>query len=173
MTRTSSGPKTPTMRICPLSRGGDFASRFWAKVDKSGDCWEWQGARFPSGYGCVSTSHGKHKFSQRAHRAAWQLTRGPIPDGLFVCHHCDNRPCVRPDHLFLGTTRDNFADMRRKNRSAHGSRNVKAKLAEADIPVIRTLFEDGKSNKEIALMYGVTDGAIWFIRHGLHWQRVA
>lgn len=90
-----------------------LADRFWPKVRKSDGCWEWTRA---------TTTHGYGKFSvatavwDRAHRVAWKLTNGPIPDGMFVCHHCDNPLCVRPDHLFLGTHGDNMRDASTKGR---------------------------------------------------------
>lgn len=81
---------------------------FWAQVHKSGDCWEWKGKRYPSGYGRHS------KFY--AHRVAYELVHGPIPAGMFVCHRCDNPPCCNPAHLFLGTPEDNAKDRERKGR---------------------------------------------------------
>lgn len=87
--------------------------RFWAKVDKTDDCWLWTAHRQATGYGQFSPSPG-HPVG--AHRFAWELAHGPIPAGMYVCHHCDVRACVRVDHLFLGSPRDNMADMVAKGR---------------------------------------------------------
>lgn len=99
------------------------AARFWRKVDKTAGtngCWIWAfGYRSPGGYGVVGNGDGK---IVQAHRFAWELTNGPIPEGLFVCHACDNRACVNPGHLFLGTHKDNMRDMAAKGRSFHSQK---------------------------------------------------
>lgn len=97
-----------------------FEERFWSRVRRAdGDaCWEWTAARFPKGYGKVALTSGRRK-TDGAHRIAWILTNGPIPDGLWVLHKCDYRPCCRPDHLFLGTAKDNTLDMIAKGRSRY------------------------------------------------------
>src|SRR6266850_5551698 len=92
--------------------------RFWAKVDKTGQCWVWTGGKFRCGYGVVKRD-GK---LLKAHRLAWQMHFGRIPDGAFIMHHCDNPPCVRPQHLFPGTNADNVADKIAKGRQAYGER---------------------------------------------------
>jgi hypothetical protein len=91
--------------------------RFWQHVDMSGGlfaCWPWTGATFHWGHGAVKVN-GR---PWGAHRIAWELTRGPIPDGLLICHHCDNPPCCNPAHLFVGTHThlDNVRDMDAKGR---------------------------------------------------------
>lgn len=86
--------------------------RFWDKVDKSGDCWEWAAACNSSGYGHIKLDGAMIL----AHRLSWILANGPIPDNLCICHTCDNRTCVNPDHLWLGTRADNNSDMTKKGR---------------------------------------------------------
>lgn len=88
--------------------------RFWEKVSRSSKCWEWTASKDSCGYGLFRVSHTENM--RRAHRVAWTLENGEIPDGLHVLHRCDNPACVRPSHLFLGTHRDNMLDMHAKGR---------------------------------------------------------
>lgn len=148
---------------------GTVAGRFWAKVIKTEDCWIWIGARTKRGYGVFGPHHGQ---ALRAHRVAWELTYGPIPEGLRTLHKCDTPFCVRPDHLFLGTDADNNHDMFIKGRAnkAKGETHCRAKLTESDVREIRNLLPMPRGQRvRLAKQYGVTYGAIWAIASGKNW----
>ena len=129
--------------------------RFWSKIQKSDGCWEWQGQRNHKGYGEVSV---RSKWV-KAHRFAWASVHGPIPPGMQVCHHCDNRACVRPAHLFVGTNSDNQRDAVKKGRGPG------AKLSPQDVRAIRGLL-DQVSVSKIAAQFGTSETAIYRIKLG-------
>lgn len=136
--------------------------KFGWTITSSG-CWEWNGSRRPTGYGVVGVGRQRLEY---VHRLAWTLAEGPIPDGLFVCHRCDNPPCMRPDHLFLGSDLDNIADMNSKKRNAFGERNGHAVLSNADVVELRAAMALGASPTALAATWGVTPGHLYAIRAG-------
>lgn len=148
--------------------------RFWSKVDRRGpdECWEWQAYRDQSGYGRFTPTD---RNQQPAHRVAWELTHGPIPDGMFVCHHCDNPPCCNPTHLFLGAPVDNTHDMIAKDRSAiaAGEASQFAKLTESDVREIRRRSASGESYPALARAFNVHRETIGLIVRRETWKHVA
>lgn len=144
--------------------------RFLDKVDQTGDCWEWQGYRSPRGYGQVRRAGQSHL----THRYSYEQHVGPIPSGLQVCHRCDNPSCVNPEHLFLGTQRDNMQDMYRKGRQGtfKGGLNGKAVLTDSLAYQIYTRAKAGEGSSALAREFGVTPSTVSDIKHGRVWSHV-
>ena len=162
--------------------------RFWSKVNKGNpyECWEWQGSRLPRGYGRFWLS-GK---SINAHRFAWQLHNGKIPNGLEICHKCDNPKCVNPRHLFAATHAENQLDAMRKGRlrtgpaKVHGThthpesrpfgiRNGSAKLTDDLVREIRSLYKSGEySQRTLSKRFNVGKGTIWRIVTHNGWKHI-
>jgi hypothetical protein len=146
--------------------------QFWRHVvfDPSG-CWPWMGARFSSGYGRVRISRN---HTRCAHRVAYELEHGAIPEGQMVCHRCDNPPCCNPQHLFAGTALDNVRDCIAKNRRAchQGSLHPGAKLNDLAVRAIRERYANGASLKTLAAEFGVTPQAIWYAAARKTWSHV-
>ena len=143
-------------------------TRFWQEVKKDdNNCWEWQGTRC-GGYG-VFHSGGRMYL---AHRLSFVAHGGKLIEDWFVCHKCDNRPCVNPDHLFLGTRWDNLVDQMIKGRTVKGSKHHKAKLTESKVLEIRQRLNSGESQTDIANDFGVYKGTISRIHLGQSWLHV-
>lgn len=170
------------------TRGLTAEQRFWRFVDKSNECWSWTGTTFKGGYGKFSLDGRKIQ----AHRFAWSMVHGRIPDGMVICHRCDNPSCVRLDHLFLGTISDNVNDALKKGRyygrvyrgmsrcrksptgrNSKGENNPGARLNEKQVKEIRELFESHTmTGKQLGALYGVGKWQIYRIVRREQWKDV-
>lgn len=161
--------------------------RLWAKVQvRESGCWEWTGARQRGRwYGIIHTERG----SALTHRLVYQMTTGPIPDGICVCHRCDNPICVNPAHLFLGTIADNNADRHAKGRTRgargeaspyrmapekyhRGEATPTSKLTEAQVREIRRRVAGGEPQRGIAREFGLGASQVCRIIRGRSWRHV-
>lgn len=154
-------------RTCVRSSVEDRLQHY-TMVDPNSGCWLWTGSLSGGGYGQTSLN-GK---VVKAHRLSYEVRVGAIPDGLMVCHKCDVRSCINPDHFFLGTAKDNQQDAVRKGRNPHGSRHGESKLTEMAVRKIREFISGGMKDQQIADKYGVVAGCINLIRHGHSWRHV-
>ena len=142
-------------------------ARFWAHVDKTGCCWLWTGCLTERGYGRCTFGKG----TQKAHRVAYELTVGLIPEGLLVCHDCpggDNPRCVNPSHLFLGTKADNTRDMRLKGRGG----NKTARLTPMDVHDIRYGWLKDIAPRAAARLIGCDECTVHDVRKRRTWRHV-
>lgn len=146
----------------------DVAARFWAKVDRSGDCWLFA-TLGTDGYG----KFWLNGRSVHASRVAYELTCGAVPAGLDVLHRCDTPACVNPAHLFPGTPQDNVTDMLAKGRKAVGERSGLAKLDATAVLAIRARHAAGAPQVVLAREYGVTTSAIFSIVHRVSWRHIS
>jgi hypothetical protein len=157
------------------------ANKFWSKIEKS-DCWNWKAAKNAKGYGLLSVDG----TTKKAHRVAYELTYGPIENGLCVLHKCDNPACCNPSHLFLGTRADNNADMLAKGRHVSGSKKTPvdecfykkgeahhaAKLTKEKVVQMRLDRKSGLSYEQLGKKYGVRGSAAYKICNYLLWRTV-
>ena len=153
-----------------------IAERFNSKyiMDPNSGCWLWTGTNNVAGYGIIMEWVKGKRGKALAHRMSYRINRGQIPEGIFVCHHCDTPACVNPDHLFLGTPADNTRDMVKKGRCApcKGEATGSAKLREGDVRFVRELINRGKSYPRIARIYNVGTTCIGDIKTGKKWSHV-
>ena len=147
--------------------------RFWSKVTKTDSCWLWRGSRWKNGYGEAYVA-GKRK---RAHRVAWELTNGTIPIDMLVCHKCDVKLCVNPDHLYVGTVADNNRDMIERRQhgmftkpDAYRGKSRVSKLTWRAVRAIREKLNAGKDCADLAKEHSVHISTIQCIRRCRTWK---
>ena len=146
----------------------NWIERYWDKVEVRGadECWEWMASKNTNGYGQVWAGE-KHFL---AHRLAWELTNGSIPEALYVCHTCDHPGCVNPSHLFIGSQAENQRDMAEKGRSNRGRKRWSAKLTREDVGKIRNLYTTGKYlQRELGEQFDVSRTQVSRIVNGKRW----
>lgn len=168
--RYKNAPNTNAPYIKPTD-----AERFYAKVNKiptETGCLEWL-AGLRNGYGHFNI-RGIYIY---AHRYAWELINGPIPDGMYVCHVCDNRKCCNPAHMFLGTSTDNIRDMNKKGRQSSpphpkGEQNSNSVLTTEDVLAIRSDKFAGWEQREIAKYFGISQASVWRVLHRRTWKHI-
>lgn len=146
---------------------GSPEERFWSKVNKTDTCWLWVGAKDNNGYGAIRVN----SKNINAHRFSYQILKGRIGNGLFVCHSCDNPSCVNPEHLFLGTNYDNVQDMVKKMRNTLGEKNGMSFLSAEDVTKIRTI-KDKYSRRELASMFSIGESTLSQIINYKRWKHI-
>lgn len=134
---------------------------FWRRTEKSEGCWTWVGCVDRDGYGQIGVNYRQLK----AHRFSWELHYSVIPEGLCVCHRCDNPGCVNPEHLFLGTNQENTRDKLNKGRQQQGQQ-AGGKLTTEEVAEVRRLLSEGRTTVALAKEYGVSQGNISHIKLG-------
>lgn len=152
----------------------DLELRFWNKVQKRSEkeCWEWTAKKFPDGYG----KFWFNEKSMRAHRISWMIHFGEIPNGLLVCHSCDNPACVNPNHLWLGTNQENLIDAVKKGRckggfvGKFGENHPNTTLNQQQVDEIRILYQDKHlPQSRLSKMFFVSQGTISHIINRKTW----
>lgn len=142
-------------------------NRFWSKIDKkaSKSCWTWLASKNNDGYG----RFGIGKKVYQSHRLSYYLHYGDFDQTMLVLHKCDMPACVNPNHLFLGTNKENTADRVKKGRSCAGSRHARAKIKEDDVAAIKNLLASGLTLRHVASIYNVAASTVSNIKTGKSW----
>ena len=150
-------------------RKSNTLEQFYERINKTETCWLWTGTVANNGRGVFKINN---KLKQ-AHRISYEVHFGEIPQGLLVCHKCDNGLCVNPEHLFLGTQQDNINDCVNKNRNAKGSKNWNTKLNEEKVKMIRTAdFSERGSKAKISRELGISQTALNYVISGKNWGHI-
>ena len=158
------------MMVTRWNSNDSFEDRFNRSViKKESGCWDWSGCLYATGYGKI-TFQTKNWL---AHRASYKIHKGDVPSDMLVCHTCDNRKCTNPDHLFIGTHKDNLSDMKNKGRSNRGQKNGRSKLTDEDVGSLKHMnrvryFEQ----KELAKHFGINRSLVSMILGEKVWQHV-
>jgi len=151
-----------------ISREEYFKEKYY--VDNDTGCWIWTGSISGDSYGYISNG----KKMVKAHRFSYERFVGTIPEGLVVCHRCDNTICINPEHLFVGTIQDNMDDMKQKGRSnkLFGQNHNQAKLTDVQVLEIRKRISRGESGVSLARFFNVTPQMISLIKSGRYWKHL-
>lgn len=154
-------------------KNGEFMNtvdRFFSKIKKTDSCWIWE-SDIQNGYGYFQVRVNKKTKKIYAHRYSWIIANGEIPEKLCICHTCDNRICVNPLHMFLGTLKDNRRDCVEKNRQAKGEKIGNAKLTQENVKFIKSM-RDVLSLEQLSIQFGVSRSTIARVFDGLTWKHL-
>lgn len=158
------------MKVIPQRVFERIGGRY--QINSVTGCWSWTGTVDKDGYGKIHARENGVLLRFSAHRLSYLLHCGDIPEGLWVLHRCDNPGCINPDHLFLGTIKDNVKDMNSKGRHAKGEKDPMAKITESDVLKIYELRKGGMSQRAIAELFNISGTQVSNICAGKNWTHL-